>query len=410
MLKKYHYTARDWQGQKIKDSLTAENRAKALEFLRSRGLVPVHLSEKNLLVDQIRENAFKILKSIGYSPFKSRDLMVFCRQFATMLYSGVPILQCLEILSEQGKSTSLKKQINSVALDVEQGQTLAAALQNRGSLFPVVMTGLVESGETSGKLDLIMDKLADHFEKQHDFNVKVRSATFYPAFVIGTSLAVMVIMVLFVLPQFARVFNTMGMELPLYTRVLIEASSLARQYWLYIAVTLGFAAVVLSKYVHTKKGRLWFDILRLRCPFFGNIYRQSVAARFSRTLSTLLAGGVTLHAALILADKVIDNAVISISIGSLSDALNRGETIAGHLKEIKYFPGLLPEMVRVGEETGTLEQTLHSSAVFYEREVSYIVDRLTTILEPALLLIVGLFIGLLVYSILAPMYQVFQMV
>ncbi len=410
MPKIYQYTALDPDGSKIKHSLTAESRTEALEILQSRRLVPVQLNEKGAAADTLKEKALAILKKTGYRPYSYRDLMVFCRQFSTMLDSGVPILRCLEVLSEQTRSSVLKKQINNTAFDIRQGRTLASALENRGGLFPEIMVSMVEAGETSGKLDLILDKLADHFEKQQDFNEKIRSATFYPAFVISTSLAVMIIMVLFVLPQFAQVFGSMGMEMPFFTRALLRASSIAGQYWFFMPLFLVLGGVSFIKYISTKKGRLWFDNLRLRFPFFGHIYSQTVAARFARTLSILLAGGVTLHTALKISDKVIGNAVISISIGSLIEALNRGESMAGPIKEIKYFPRLLPEMVRVGEETGTLDRTLNSSAVFYEREVSYIVERLSTILEPALLLTVGLFIGLLVYSILAPMYQVFQMI
>jgi len=409
MPEKYIFTARDYNGDKIRDVLTASNRNEALEILNSQGLVPVSLGKKNYLLQIFKDRLIEILKSMGYRPYSSRELMVFCRQFATMLYSGVSILQGLEILAGQTRSSAFKKQIKAVALEVEEGSTLAGAMHKQGD-FPSVMVSMIETGESSGKLDLIMENLADHFEKQHDFHEKIRSATFYPLFIIGASLAVMLVMVLYVLPQFAQVFESLGMEMPVYTRMLFKASALFRQYYLLLLLCGVFVLTALIRYFKTTKGRLQYDYLRLRFPFFGNIYTQALAARFARTMSTLLNGGTTLHAALHLADKVTANVVISKSIGELSEALNRGEAMAGLVKDIKPFPVLLSEMIRVGEETGTLDQTLNRSAVFYEREVAYIVERLSTILEPVLLLLVGIFIGVLVFSILSPMYQVFQMI
>jgi type IV pilus assembly protein PilC len=410
MSPEYRFSAKTWKGNNISSIINAPNRASALQTLREKKLVPLTLKEHHSYRKKFNDRFLKFLRIIGYRSYSNRDLMIFCRQFATMLEAGIDILQSLRILSQQVETAALRRYIFDAAREVEEGSSLAAALRNRSKVFPAIMTNMVEVGETSGSLDTIMEKLAVHFEKQHDLQEKIRSATLYPLIIICVAFTVIAVMIIFVLPQFAQIFNSLGMPIPLYTRLLLSVGNLIRQYWFLLPPTVLIAGVWLTWSIHTTKGRLIFDRIRLHFPLFGKIYRQTLAARFARVMGTLLYGGVTLHLSLELIDKIIDNAVISKSIVELSAALNRGESIAEPLRKIQYFPPLLAEMIHVGEETGALEKTLLSTAFFYEREVSYFVERLSTILEPFLLLLVGLFIGILVYSVLSPMYQVFQMI
>ena len=410
MSPQYRFIAKNWQGETVSSVLSAANRTEALGLLYLRNLVTLDLEENNNSRFQLQDVLPKLLQRLGFKSYSSRDMMIFCRQFATMLQAGLSILHCLKVLSRQKEISALNKRIKAVALEIEQGSSLADALRSRQDNFPVIMVNMTEVGETGGTLDAIMERMADHFEKQHDLQEKIRSATLYPFFIIGIAIVVVAVMVVFVLPQFARIFDSIGMEMPVYTRVLLTFSSLLREHWLLLLLFSLMAAAGLTWYKQTVKGRQVFDLIRLRFPLFGKIYRQTLTARFSRILGTLLAGGVTLYASLELVDKIIDNVIISKLIHQVGAAVNRGETIADTLQTIKYFPPLLSEMARIGEETGTLEKTLHSTAIFYEREVTYFVERLSTVLEPVLLLFVGLFIGLLVFSILSPMYQVFQMI
>jgi type IV pilus assembly protein PilC len=410
MSPQYYYSAKNWQGETVSSSLKAINRSAALDLLYSKNLVPFHLKEQGNYLLKLRNETLKLFQRLGYHHYSNRNMMIFCRQFATMLQAGLTILQCLQILSKQDEIASLKNKIRTVALEVEHGSSLNAALRFGQNSFPVIMVNMIEAGETGGALETIMKIMADHFEKQHDLQEKIRSATLYPIFIIGIAIVVMAVMILFVLPQFAQIFYTTGMEMPLYTYLLLYLGNTVRENWLLLLIFSFLTVISLALYRQTKKGRQIFDQLRLRLPLFGKIYCQTLSARFSRILGTLLAGGVSLHSALELVDKVIDNQVISESINEIGAAVRRGENIADPLQKIKYFPPLLSEMVRIGEETGALEKTLDSTAIFYEREVSYFVERLSTIVEPILLLFVGLFIGMLVFSILSPMYQVFQMI
>lgn len=410
MTPQYHFSAKTLNGKEVNSVIGAANRTEALQALNKNNMVPMALKEKYAYREKISASLARILKFIGYRSYSNRDMMIFCHQFATLLQAGITILQSLRILANQFEIATLKKPISGVARDVEEGSSLTSALRGYPDKFPPIMINMIEVGEAGGMLDMIMEKLALHFEKQHDLQEKIRSATLYPIVIISVAITVMAIMIVFVLPQFSQIFNSLGMQLPLFTRLLLSMSTFLRHYWLLLPPAALIIAGWLTWYTHTKKGRLRYDQIRLHFPLFGKIYRQTLAARFARIMGTLLSGGVTLHASLELVDKVIDNAVITLSIRELGAAVNRGESITEPLRKIAYFPPLLSEMVRVGEETGALEQTLLSTAVFYEREVAYFVERLSSILEPALLLIVGFFIGFLVYSILSPMYQVFQMI
>jgi len=350
------------------------------------------------------------LEKLGLRPYNSRDLMLFCRQLATMLQTGIPLLHALIVLAGQLGNKPFSIKVEAVQRSVEEGSSFAESLAKQGSFFPPLLIGLVETGENAGVLDTIMDRMAEHYEKQHDLEEKLRSATAYPFFISAVALVVILAMIVFVLPQFANIFNTYGMEMPLFSLILLHIGKLAAAYWPLIFILPLLFFIIFKQYTKTDRGRLLVDRFKLRLPIFGIIYRQTAAARFARSLSTLLASGITLHQALKLVDRVVSNLVFSTVIAELGEALSRGDSLSAPLKETRCFPPLLVEMIRIGEESGTLDYTLNKTALFYEREVAYLVDRLGSLLEPILLLVVGLFIGLIVYSVMSPMYQVFQMI
>ncbi len=406
----YRFKAKDHRGKKIGGTVTASGKKAALDLLNARNLAVIDLKEQRLPGFLQAGNFSALLKSIGYRQYTSRDLMIFCRQLATMLQAGISVLHSLYVLSAQMENKVFRNRLKEAAYTLEQGGSFSDSLQGRQGFFPPLLINMAAAGEASGRLDSVMEKMADHYEKQHDLEAKIRSATAYPLFITVVAFVVVAVMIVFVLPQFAGVFASLGVDMPLFSRLLLELGRAATGRWPLLLVLLLCVFAALARLARTEKGRFKADQIRLRLPLFGKIYNQALAARFARTLGTLLASGITLHEALQLVDKVIGNTVISGGIGEISKALNRGENMAGPMQANSCFPPLLGEMVRIGEETGALDQTLAKTAVFYEREVSYVVERLGTILEPALLLMVGLFIGLLVFSVLTPMYQVFQMI
>lgn len=406
----YRFRAVDRSGRRKTGIVSAPTRKNALSALYNRGLHPVCLKQDRLLMLRLSKLIFSLIGIFGLREYNCRDQMLFCRQLSTLLHSGVPVLRALNILSGQLENANFRRNVASAAFAVEQGAGLSEALKAQKEFFPPLLVNMVEAGEAGGVLDIVIERMADHYEKQNDLEEKIRSATAYPLFITGVSFAVIAVMVVFVLPQFSAIFGQMGMEMPIFSRALLRLGEYVSDYWPYLFLGLvGFAASVVLC-LRSKKGRFTADSIRPYLPVYGRVYRNAMAARFARTLSTLLAGGLTLHQALSLADGVVDNRAVSGSIEKIGEAISQGKTLSGPLYESRFFPPLLAEMVRIGEETGTLEQTLNKTADYYDNEVSYIVERLSSLLEPALLLFVGLFIGLLVYSILSPMYSVFEMI
>ncbi|MDW7740197.1 MAG: type II secretion system F family protein [Bacillota bacterium] len=407
---KYIYKARDIEGKKIKGELYAPDRKSALGKLQAGGLVVTKLTESSIFSLSQKLKRLGLLKRFGFSRYSGRELMLFTRQFSTMLSAGVPILRILHILSGKMEKHSFRKRLITVAAAVEEGSSLSDAMRRELDYFPLLLVNMVEAGETSGKLDEVMDKMADHFEKQHDLEEKIRTATAYPVVITVISIVVVAVMLLFVLPRFAGIFESYGMDMPLVSALFLSLGQIIIGYWPFILTMVLLLPIALIYTANTVKGKSINDNLKFRLPFYGTIYRQIVAARFARTFSTLLSSGTSLHRSLMLVDRVIDNREVSEAIKDLSDALYAGDSIYKPMRTSRVFPPLLVEMIRIGEETGALDQTLDKTADYYEREISYLVGRLSTILEPALLLLVGTFIGMIVYSVLSPMYRVFELI
>lgn len=409
MEKTYRYTALDQEGSKTSGAIRADCSRTVSKAIRTKGLIPLDIKEERL-TDLFSKNALlMLLRKLGLRQYSSRDLMTFCYQLSAMIKAGISIIQALNTISMQMENKVFKKRIKTAATAIEEGSDFASALRQQDNFFPPLLVNMVAAGEASGMLDSIMERIAEHFEKQHDLEEKIRSATAYPLFITIVALIAISIMVIFVLPQFAGIFSAMGMEMPYFSLTMLSTGEfiIANRYLLPV-MALGII-ILLKLSINTKKGRLLADYLRLSLPLIGKIYGYVITARFARTLGTLITGGVSLHAALKITDSVIDNSILTVAIRDIYAALNNGETMAAPMTGKSCFPPLLVEMVRVGEETGTLDQTLEQAAKYYEKEVSYIVERLGTMLEPMLLLAVGLFIGVLVFSILSPMYRVFEL-
>lgn len=408
----FRYLARNWEGETNSGTLTASNMREALELLRARDLFVIRIKEQAAALpqggslgslDQLR-TLFKEKKP------RSRDFMIFCRQFATMLQAGVTVLQILKIQAQQSENRALKERLRQVSLEVERGSDLAGAMRKHGDFFPQIMVSMVEAAEAGGILDAVMDRLALHFQNQHDLEEKVRSATTYPIVVSCLAVAVMGLMVFFVLPRFAAIFDDMGFEMPFLTRALLALSGFVTGYWYIFIPVLILLAFVLLRFMRTPTGRESFDRLQLRLPLYGKIYGTMIVARFARTLSTLLASGVGLIPGLELSEKVINNVVLGAALAEARRVIRQGQSLAMPLAASGLFPPMLVEMVHIGEESGALDSMLGRTADFYEGELTFTLDRLTSIIEPAMIIVVGLFVGLLMISIIQPMFGIYEMI
>lgn len=406
----FRYTAKSWEGETDAGTLSAPGLREALEQLRARELFVVSIKEQTagLQHQEISLDSFKA--RLREKKPKSRDFMVFCRQFATMMQAGITVLQILKIQAQQSENPVLRERLREVVVEVERGGTLAGALEAQGKIFPQIIISMVEAGEAGGILDAVMERLAEHFQTQHDLEEKIRAATTYPIIVSALTVVVAVVMVFFVLPQFALVFDNMGFEMPFLTRALLALSNFVTGYWYIFVPLLVLLVLAGRRYISTPRGREWIDRLQLRLPVYGKIYSTMIVSRFSRTLATLLSSGVGLMQALELVERVINNSILGSGLAEARRVIRQGQPLAMPLAASGLFPPMLIEMVHIGEESGSLDGMLTRTAEFYEGELTFILDRLSSIVEPVMIGVVGLFVGLLLVSIIQPMFGIYDMI
>ncbi len=409
MCPQYHYRATDWSGQKHRGRLSALNPKELQDYLQAKGLTAVDIKEDKGLLRK-GSPIYRLWEQLRFGRVGSRDFMIFCNQFATMIRAGLSALYALQALAGQTAHAAFRRQLEEVGSSLSKGNSLTESFRRQTGFFPAILIHMVEAGEAGGVLDLTLERLSEHFERQHDLDEKIRSATLYPLFITAVAAIVMVVMVLFVLPQFAQVFDTMGLELPRFTSLMLQGGVWVRRHWLIPAVLLLMIFGGLRWYFATEEGRLRFDRARFRLPFFGTLYYYTLMARFSRIMGVLLGSGLNLITALDLANGVLGNQALSLAIRHTRESVAQGQPLAEQLKTTGMFPPLLLEMARVGEASGTLEETFNRTAALYERDISFKAARLGSMLEPVLLLLVGLFVGLLVFSIISPMYQIFEII
>lgn len=339
----------------------------------------------------------------------ARELMNFCHQFAALLHAGITVLSGLEILEKQVQNPRFKHALRVVSRDVEHGMGLAVALQQQRKVFPPFFVGMVDAGETGGKLDETMKRLALHYEKKDELEKKIKAATAYPKFVFVLIVGVVAFLLSFVLPSFAGIFAGMGAEPPLPTRVLIAAGESIAAHWQLLLLSGAAGLLLLLALLKIERVAYYADYLRLRLPLFGLLHRKVMVARFCRTLSTLLGSGVGLLRALELAKNVVDNRVFAGSIDKMENSIIRGESVAATLVGSGIFPLLVTGMVNVGEQSGRLEEMLTRAADLYEGEVYYVADRLGALLEPALVIFLSLVVGGIVLSVFLPLFGIFDL-
>ncbi len=403
----YRYCATDWSGRKHRGRQSAPGVTELLESLNARGFTVIELREEKGLL-RLAPDISRWWEQLRHGKAGSRDLMIFCLQFATLLRAGMSALNALQILAGQVKQAAFRRRLEAVAAGIARGNSLSASFQEHTAYFPEILVHMLEAGEAGGALEEVLERLAEHFERQHNLEEKIRSATVYPLFIIAVAAVVLVVMVFFVLPQFGAVFGAMGLEMPLFATMLLQASEALRRHWLPCLLLLLLTATGLRFCLATELGRLFLDRIMLRLPIFGSLYRHTLAARFARVMAVLLDSGLNLLPALALVERVLNNRPLARALKQTRDAVSQGQPVADPLQKSGLFPSLLVEMVRIGEAGGALAEMLNRSAGFYEREIAFTASRLGSMLEPVLLLLVGLFVGALVFSILSPMYRIFE--
>ena len=397
------YKVRDRSGKIFTGNMEGENRNSVVSRLREMDYFITSVSEKrgNILFSK----QINIFKSI-----KLRDLTIFYRQFATMVNAGLTLVNSLDILTEQLENKALADNIKIVKADVEAGSTLADAMAKFPQVFSDLYISMVRAGEIGGVLDEILNKIADLMEKDFALRQKIKSAMSYPSFVAGAAALMSIFMLTFILPQFVGVFAQFGGKLPALTQFFVTLTYLFNRYWyIFFAVFAGLVTAFLA-YIKTPNGKLNFDKFKLNAPIFGEINRKGAIARFTRILGTLIKSGVPILEALQVSSNAIGNLVISSAVLGAKTKIKEGQSISGPLAASGVFPPMVTQMIMVGEESGELEEMLVNVAKFYDEEVDRTVDNLTSIIEPLLMVVIGLTVGTMIIAMYLPIFNMVNLI
>ncbi len=396
----YKYSAKDMAGRVIAGTIEADTDVVVVEHLRNLGffITNIERQAERPSTSELLQSAF----GIGL-----RELAIFSRQLSTMINAGVPLVHALSILEQQTSNKKLRIVVEQIRLDVEGGSAISDALARHPRVFSRLYINMVEAGETGGVLDQVLMRIATYLEKEVALRQKIRAALVYPALLTVAAVAGLLFMTVVILPQFQDLFKALGgsAALPLPTQIAMAVSVAIRRFWYILLGGLVILSFVLRRYVRTPQGRAQYDRLKLRLPILGELNRKIVVARFSRTLGTLVGSGVPIVQALEVVAKAIGNTVIGRAVEAVGAGIREGQTIALPLQLSGVFPPMLVQMTKVGEETGALEQMLEKVADFYDIEVETTVQSLTSLLEPVLIIFMGLVVGAMVVSLYLPIFE-----
>jgi type IV pilus assembly protein PilC len=398
----YDYKVRDRSGALITGQLAGDSEALVLQRLREMGMTPVEVKKANA--------GMKMEINLRPGRVKLKQISVFCRQFATMVNSGLPILRALAILGDQTDNKEFAKVLIQVRSDVENGSSLSAAMSKHPKAFNNLFISMVKAGETGGVLDDVLLNLADQIEKEVELRRQIKSAMTYPVVVVGLVMLILGAMLLFVVPQFQTIYTQLNGTLPLPTRILLGISSAFRSYWYIVLAGVVVTVILFRRYKRTEAGRARIDAAKIRIPVFGPLFHKVALARFASTLGMLLRAGVPILQALDNVKETVNNRVIGDSVDDVKSSVREGESIAKPLSKHKVFPPMVVQMLAVGEETGAIDTMLDKVADFYNNEVTATVEALTSLIEPLLIAIIGGCVGAAVIALYMPMFNIINLI
>ena len=373
----------------------------------SLDVVKANLTRLNITDPKIKLKPKDIFENIAFMQqgVKESDIIIFARQFSTMIDAGLPIIQCLDILVNQQQNKTFKSVLKTIKESVESGSTLAEALKKFSKYFDDLFVNMIAAGEAGGILDTILRRLAAYMEKMAKLKRKVKGAMTYPTVTLAIAIIVMVVILVFVIPVFQGMFADFGGELPLPTQFVINLSNFFKHYIFYIIVALALFIFAFRRFHKTKKGREMIDSLTLKLPLFGILVRKVAVAKFSRTMGTMLTSGVAILEALDIVAKTAGNKTIEKAVYAVRSAISEGRTMADPLTESGVFPSMVCQMIAVGESTGALDAMLTKIADFYDEEVDQAVENMMSLIEPFMLVFLGVTIGGLVISMYLPIFK-----
>ncbi len=397
----YKYTAKNKEGKTISGNVNAPSKEGSLEILRREELIPISIEETRSSINTSRFINKKV---------KLDDLAIFSRQIATMVEAGIPVVSALDALSQQLENKTLQAVIAKVRDDVEGGASFSQALGKHPRIFNTLYVNMVKAGESSGMLDEILTRLAVYLEKINSLQRKVKSSMVYPAVVVFIAISITIFLLVKVVPTFKGIFEMLGGELPLPTLILLTVSDFVRKYLFYTVIGIIAFITFMLRYIRTEKGRYVFDSFLIKMPIFGPLFRKFSISKFSRTLSTLVKSGVPILVSMDIVGKTCGNKVLEKSIEQAAVAIKNGKSIAEPLGQSKVLPPMAVRMISVGEQTGQLEKMLTKIADFYDEQVDAAVSSLISIIEPVIILFLGVVVGGIVLAIFMPIFKITEII
>jgi type IV pilus assembly protein PilC len=383
-------------GGAVAGEIEADDRPGAVAALRAKGVVATSVQE--------RQAKAAAAKKVGGS-VKDKDLAIYTRQFSTMVDAGLPIAQCLSILSEQSDSKTLREVTGRIAREVEGGATLAESFRKYPKVFDDLFTNMLQVGESGGVLDVVLQRLSGYIEKAAKLKSKVKGAMVYPVTIISVACLVIIFMMIFVIPTFAKMFEGLGAELPLPTKIVMFLSEFTQRYIIFMVLAGAGVIYAIKRYYTTDQGSKVIDAFLLKIPVVGMLIRKVAVARFTRTLGTLISSGVPILEGLLITARSAGNRVVEREVMSARTAVTSGRTLSEPLRGSSVFPPMVVHMISVGENTGALDQMLQKIADFYDDEVDTAVTALTSLLEPMMIVFLGVVVGGLVVAMYLPIFK-----
>lgn len=405
----FRYRAKELSGRMVEGVIEAPNNEEAIEKINGLSYFPISV-EEILHREQTRtsRSVFPV-SSLGHK-IKLREITLLGQQLSTLLRSGVPILRALTIIAEPSENSPFKELLNRIRAEVNQGRSFSSVLNDYPQLFSPLYLALVSAGESSGTLDQAFSNITAYRQKQEEILSRIRSALSYPLLMALTGIGTIVFMMTFVMPRLMGIFSNLGGDLPMPTKILIRASSILRQGWGWILGATAVLFLVCFRRKRTKPQRYALSLLRLRLPIFGTLVLKAEIARFARTLELLLKSGISVLKAIEVATPVLDNEVLRKDCLRCLQELKEGGSFGSSLKKTKWFPSFVTNLITVGEESGKLDETLSEIATFYERETDEALRMMTSLLEPLMILGMGLVVGFIVIAMLLPLFELNMMV
>ena len=396
----FSYVAVDQTGRETKGSMDAENRERAAEQIRKSGLVPLSIKEQGVLNKEID---FSLGRKV-----KPRDLSVFCRQFVSITQAGVPMKEALQMLAEQTENKWLKRAIFDVLTNVEKGNTLADSMMAYQDIFPGIMVSMVRAGESSGNLEMAFSRMAVHFEKQAKLRATIRKATIYPIILICAAIGVVAVMLLFVIPIFIDMFADLDVEMPALTMAVMNTSRWTASHWYVILIVVVAVVAAYHAFYRTDDGRRIIDEIKMHMPLFGKLTVKSACAEFARTMSTLLAAGLSTVSCLDIVSGIIKNIHYVNALQKAKEEIMKGIPLSEPLQSSGIFPPMVYHMTGIGEETGNIEDMLSKLADYYDEEVEITTQSILAAMEPLIIVFMAIVVGTLVIAVILPFGAMYE--